>query len=363
MLKPYKTALAVLFTIPFSCYAKSESAQETLKNEFKQAYQAYQTALEGRNWSEQRALADKSYQLGCRLYGENSLNCAALRVNYAKTLSRGDDKITPLFEKTIALYKKEHGENSVAVADLYVQLAEKQINGEYAYARSLKKALEIAEQLEDKSPLVAAGIKLEAGKVYLSRGNRKSSILIKAYDAFSELLDKNDNRLVMSRTWLAKYYRAKQKASKSAALLEQNIEVFESLLDFSHPLELVNRASLVDIYETKRQSEKATKHCIAIGEMRPWNDNQEQLPLFRMPPKYPINAARKGKEGWVRMSFAINEYGFVKEPKVIESTSSLFEKASLKALEQWRFAPKFENGVAVRAENQTVQLDFKMGRR
>ena len=360
MLKLHKTAVALMFSLPFPGFAM-QATSDSLTAEFKQTYQAYQGAMDGRNWSEQRALAYKSYQLGCRLYGETSLNCAALRVNYAKTLRHGDDKIMPLFEKSIEQYKKAHGDNSVEVADLYVQLAEKQTNGQYAYARSLSQALEIAEELEDQSPLLALGIQFEAGKVYLSRGNRKSSILVKAYDGFAEILAKDDSRLITSRTWLAKYYRAKKKTLKSADLLEQNIQVFENLLDFSHPLELVNRASLVDIYETKRQSDKATQHCIAIGQMRPWKDNQEQLPLFRMPPKYPVAAARAGKEDWVRMSFTIDEYGFVKEPKVIESTSSLFEKESLKALKQWRYAPKFENGVAVKATGLTVQLDFKMG--
>ena len=37
----------------------------------------------------------------------------------------------------------------------------------------------------------------------------------------------------------------------------------------------------------------------------------------------------------------------------------MFEKEALKAIEKWRYAPKFEDGRAVLAKTK-VQLDFKI---
>lgn len=83
--------------------------------------------------------------------------------------------------------------------------------------------------------------------------------------------------------------------------------------------------------------------------------------LTRTPPKYPIIEAKKGKEGWVRLSYVISPEGKIVNP-VIESSSGSkrFEKAALASVKQWQFTPAVENGKTIAQCDNNVQLTFQM---
>ena len=84
------------------------------------------------------------------------------------------------------------------------------------------------------------------------------------------------------------------------------------------------------------------------------------IPLERVPPKYPISAANRHIEGWVKVEFTITTSGTVKDASVVEAEpAEIFNGAALKAILQWRFKEKIINGVAV--EQRAVQrLQFKL---
>ncbi|NRA83320.1 MAG: energy transducer TonB, partial [Gammaproteobacteria bacterium] len=83
-----------------------------------------------------------------------------------------------------------------------------------------------------------------------------------------------------------------------------------------------------------------------------------QTPIYRIEPKYPKNLARKRKSGYAIIEFTVSTSGFVQDPKVLQSEGGKgFEKSALTAMKQWRYAPKFEKGIAV-AGISTVRLDF-----
>ncbi|NQZ87747.1 MAG: energy transducer TonB [Colwellia sp.] len=84
-------------------------------------------------------------------------------------------------------------------------------------------------------------------------------------------------------------------------------------------------------------------------------------PIVRIDPKYPPQAARDGKEGWVRLSFTITELGGVEEVEVIDAQPKrIFNKAAKRALKKWRYKPKIVDGKPQRRPGLTVQLDFTM---
>jgi protein TonB len=84
-------------------------------------------------------------------------------------------------------------------------------------------------------------------------------------------------------------------------------------------------------------------------------------PVVQIPPKYPINAAQKGIEGWVKLTFNINKRGEVTHIKVIDSTPKrVFDKAAKQALKKWKYRAKKENGVTMEQQNLMIQLDFTM---
>lgn len=87
----------------------------------------------------------------------------------------------------------------------------------------------------------------------------------------------------------------------------------------------------------------------------------EATPIVRIEPKYPIQAARDGKEGWVKLSFTINEIGGVEDVEVIDAEPKrVFDKEAKRALRKWKYKPKVVDGKPQKQPGLTVVLDFKM---
>ena len=86
----------------------------------------------------------------------------------------------------------------------------------------------------------------------------------------------------------------------------------------------------------------------SIGAMAAVQVDSSFIPLSRQPPQYPYKAARRGIEGWVRVSFDVTETGGVENVEVIESDPpGTFDKAATQAVYRWRFKPRIVNGEAV----------------
>jgi TonB family protein len=83
--------------------------------------------------------------------------------------------------------------------------------------------------------------------------------------------------------------------------------------------------------------------------------------IERVPPKYPTLAARSGNEGWVQISFVVDENGAVVDP-IVEDSSGIrgFEKASLRAIKQWQYSPAIRDGEKIEQCRNSVQLDFRL---
>lgn len=89
--------------------------------------------------------------------------------------------------------------------------------------------------------------------------------------------------------------------------------------------------------------------------------DSDATPMIRITPRYPIEAAKQGIEGWVKLSFTINPDGSVGDIKVIDAKPKrLFNKAAKKALKGWRYKAKFVDAVAVAQYGMQVQLDFEL---
>ncbi|GHE98354.1 energy transducer TonB [Thalassotalea profundi] len=87
----------------------------------------------------------------------------------------------------------------------------------------------------------------------------------------------------------------------------------------------------------------------------------DATPIVRIEPKYPMQAARDGKEGWVKLSFTIDEIGGVTDVEVIDADPKrVFDKEARRALRKWKYKPKVVDGKPQRQTGLTVQLDFKM---
>lgn len=87
----------------------------------------------------------------------------------------------------------------------------------------------------------------------------------------------------------------------------------------------------------------------------------EATPIVRIEPNFPMQALREGKEGYVKLSFSINQIGRVEDIQIIDAKPRrLFNKEAKRALKRWKYKPKMINGKAVKQRGLTVQLDFKL---
>lgn len=76
--------------------------------------------------------------------------------------------------------------------------------------------------------------------------------------------------------------------------------------------------------------------------------NSEVIPLVRIQPQYPPQAARRNLSGYVIVEFTINPDGTVNKAKVVDaSPKNVFDAAALQAIRRWKFKPKLVDGKAV----------------
>jgi len=76
--------------------------------------------------------------------------------------------------------------------------------------------------------------------------------------------------------------------------------------------------------------------------------NSEVIPLVRIQPRYPSQAARRNLSGYVIVEFTIRPDGTVTNPKVVDAEPKrVFDTAALQAIKRWKFKPKLVDGKAV----------------
>ncbi len=312
------------------------------------------------------------YELSINIYQlKNGNNAPELIIPYldlAYTYNRYKRtmKSFDYYERAIKIIENNKGENTPDLIMPLMKLARVNKHFEKNNIQTFKRALAIAETNKKDDPIFRADISFGIGKNMSQlrkgkRGLRKSrDYLQDAYDTYHKYLKDTDNRLINSTFILANIQAKLGNYSKAEPLLLELISSFDKSRQEAHPVALATSALLVKIYEKLGESDKATHFCQAIGKAKPWDDNREQVAIFIVNPKWPRSALRFGKEGHVNVTFTIDKEGFVKDPKVRKTSGHKeFGPSALKAIKQWRFAPKFEKGHPVDAR-VAYTLNFKL---
>jgi len=86
----------------------------------------------------------------------------------------------------------------------------------------------------------------------------------------------------------------------------------------------------------------------------------DYLPIVRVAPVYPARALSRGLEGYVDLSFTVTTAGTVRDPLVMFSTSSLFERAALRAVLKFKYKPRVVDGVPVDVPNVKTRISFQI---
>lgn len=105
----------------------------------------------------------------------------------------------------------------------------------------------------------------------------------------------------------------------------------------------------------------ATPEPAAPAAAAPANPQNRDFELIRrVNPQYPQRALRQGLQGWVDLRFTITEAGDVTDVTVVNAQPRReFDREAVRALQQWKFRPRIENGRPVPTTAQQ-RLEFKL---
>ena len=84
------------------------------------------------------------------------------------------------------------------------------------------------------------------------------------------------------------------------------------------------------------------------------------IPIVRIEPSYPRDAAMRGIEGYVKVMLTILPDGSVGDAQVIEADPPrIFNREAIRAVLRWKFKPRIVDGQAVsRQAEQTIAFDL-----
>ena len=86
----------------------------------------------------------------------------------------------------------------------------------------------------------------------------------------------------------------------------------------------------------------------------------EYLPIVKVAPVYPSRALTRGLEGYVIVEFTVTRQGTTKDAFVVESSSSLFERAALEAALKFKYKPRVIDGEPVEVPGVQNKITFEI---
>jgi periplasmic protein TonB len=77
--------------------------------------------------------------------------------------------------------------------------------------------------------------------------------------------------------------------------------------------------------------------------------------LVRIPPVYPLRARNRGIEGWVKVSFVVDDTGHVTNILILKSEpAEIFDQSVIRCVGGWRFKPGTIDGMKVKVKVETT---------
>ncbi|MBT8443967.1 MAG: TonB family protein [Gammaproteobacteria bacterium] len=86
----------------------------------------------------------------------------------------------------------------------------------------------------------------------------------------------------------------------------------------------------------------------------------EYMPIVRVVPMYPRQAAVLGLEGYVIVSFTVSTTGTVKDCIIVESSNAIFNRAAVQAALKFKYKPRIIDGNPVEVHDVQTKLTFQL---
>ena len=337
--------------------------------EFARVFKAYQEAMEASRHIEAVFHAEKARELGEEIYADDAKVIATLAFNhgYALAMFGASRPAQRVLKETRKLMSRAYGPDSVQVFRVEMSLLNT-VSPDVSQGEGkgqLTRVLKMARRHHAEDSELMAELKLNGGmRVWWDR--RAPDLLNEAAETFARL-GKTD-REARAKFWIGKIHLERNRFRET---VESMTPVLHLLPD-DDSVALMARAHMIEAYEELGESDRATEHCLAIGQTVPWNGTAEYQPLFKRVPTYPRSALVRNTEGTVLLEFAVDEMGFVRDPVVVESKAvpaltgvdsrivGDFETAAIEAASKFRYAPKFVDGQAVAVEGVRNRIVFEL---
>jgi len=346
---------------------------------FNAAWEDYKVALESGSDAAVIETSRLLVEIGEQVIPESDERLALILQKHGQALSLGRYKAREqeVLRRSLDLMEGIYGSNSIRLVPIIADLADahSDLHDESEQLRHYRRAMNIVKGEHGKHSLEYADIAFRAATRTFehSRSNAGKKFLRDAYAIYAAELGPKHQKAGLSLFFLGKMEFSARRLRNAAALLVDALPAFDTESEVALQYRLVTRALLVQVYEFAGKSERATEHCVAIGRESQLSAGQDFVPIFRVAPTYPRQLLASRTEGYVDLKFTVTEAGFVENAEVINvvlskgggtkpSTDerSTFDAAALDAVRRFRYAPKFEDGVAVPVENVKARISFKI---
>jgi TonB family protein len=212
--------------------------------------------------------------------------------------------------------------------------------------RSSRQALEAAEDRRNQQDLIAASEALQEDRLMPPTPNN-------AYDLFNRVLERSPNSDAAQRglRLVREALMDRARAYLAAGNINASREVVSDAERAGVSRDLLE-ALRTEILHAERFADSRVGRFDRVYTMA------ELEVLRQVPPEYPRLAAQRRMEGWVEVEFTVTETGEVRDPQVQDSSSSIFDRAAVAALDRWLFMPVEEDGRAVPVRAQ-LRFSFR----
>jgi TonB family protein len=288
---------------------------------------------------------------------------AQLAVNYG-AVTRDLTEAGAVLEQAIELidgYQKQHKDDP-ALIRLLMDIGHLNylFKGPAGADKYYKRAFKLADKYWSGDMRLAdlyleAGVKLTAKPYVTGKDYLEDALAIYSTLAGDQAIE----GVAVANTHLGRFWIRRGLYLKAEELLNAGISALGDAPPASTTL-LGLHTQFVRLYVAMHKPELASRHSQIIGATFAGVTTGELVPLYTVSPGYPRNALRLKIEGYVTLSFTVNEAGEVVNPLVVErSGHHEFEGSAVTAANQLRYAPRFINGSAVATEN--VRFTFRFG--
>jgi len=91
------------------------------------------------------------------------------------------------------------------------------------------------------------------------------------------------------------------------------------------------------------------------------NSDSDLVPIVKVQPQYPREAAMKGIQGYVQLIVDIQKDGSVSNVRLSDSSPRrIFDRAAVRAAGKYKYRPQIVDGKPVVVKDYGIQIDFKI---